>query len=62
MKLDDITDGEKKFMDRMNPAHIYCRLKELDLTKSECISLAVYYREHFYNPFMRAYKIRRKRK
>jgi len=61
-KLENLTDGEKKFMDRMNPAHVYCRLKDLRISKSEAISLAVYYRDTFYDPFMRAYKIRRQKK
>lgn len=46
----------KEFQDRFNPAHYYCRLRELGIGKSDALAIVKVYDEEVYKVAMAIYK------
>ena len=52
----ELEEKIKDFQHKFAPMHIYCRLKEMDISKRDAVDLARYYETAFYAPLMRVLK------
>lgn len=45
-----------EFQHKYSPLHVYCRLRELEISKKDSLEVAKYYRDVFYNPLLEVLK------